>query len=122
MQRGKQFPAARQRTFDPQPADPQVRVPAQPVWISPALFLPRDDLRPLRHQVERGNRDDQAEASESRSLAHERAFELKAVGFIVQEVLFNRKPSTILRQSMPTCRFITDDIPVLPGAGVLRQG
>jgi len=86
VQRRKQLPAARQRGFDPLPAEAQVRVPAQPVRIDPAPFLLRDDLRPLRYQIEGRDRHDKAETGEGVGIAHERALELKAVGFIVQEV------------------------------------
>ena len=94
VQRGKQLPAARQRGFDPLPADPQVGVPPQPVRIDPAPFLLRHDLRALRHQIERGDGHHEAEAGKRVGIAHERAFELKAIGFIVQEVLFNSQSAS----------------------------
>ena len=122
VQRRKQLPAARQRGFDPLPADAQVRIPAQPVRIHPAAFLLRHDLRALRHQIERGDRQDKAEAGEGVGIAHERAFELKAVGFIVQEVLFNIKPPPVLLEGVHARGFITHDIPILPGTAVAGQG
>ena len=89
--------------------------------IHPAPFLLRHDLRPLRHQIESRDRQDQTEAGEGVGIAHQRAFELKAVGFIVQEVLFNSKAPPLLLEGMGARGFIPPDIPLLPGLGVARQ-
>jgi len=91
------------------------------VRINPAPFLLRDDLRPLRYQIESRDRHDKAEPGEGVGIAHERAFELKAVGFIVQEVLFNIKPPAVLLEGVHTRGLITHDIPILSVAAVASQ-
>ena len=53
-----------------------------------ALAFP-DDLCALRNQVKRGYSQDETEPFQSLCRPNQGSFQLKAVGFIVQEVLFN---------------------------------
>ena len=86
--------------------------------IYPAPFLLRDDLRALGYQIARRDCQDKTEASERVGIAHERTLELEAIGFIVQEVLFNIKAAALLREGVPVRGLLTHDIPILPGLGV----
>jgi hypothetical protein len=88
--------------------------------IHPASFVRGHYLRALRDQVERGDRHNEAEAGKGVGITHERAFELKAIGFIISEVLFNIEPPAVLLEGLYARGFITDDIPVLPRATVAR--
>src|SRR6187200_3070685 len=54
-------------------------------------------------------------------IPHERTFELKAIGFIVQEVLFNSKSPPVLLEGLHAGRFITDNIPIFSGTPVTGQ-
>lgn len=83
--------------------------------------LLRYHLRPLRHQIERGDRNSEAEPGEGPGLAHERTLHLKALGFIVQEVLFNIKALTVLSEGVHAGGPITDDRPILYGPAVTGQ-
>ena len=89
--------------------------------IHPAAFVCGHDLPPLCHQIEWGDRQDEAEAGEGVGITPERAFQLKAIGFIVQEVLFNSKAPPLLLEGMGARGFVPPDIPLLPGLGVARQ-
>ena len=109
----EQFFFAAEGASDPIPSDLEIATAAKPMGID-ASSLPRlDEVRALTDQVERGHGQDQAEPFQRRGGTDARSFQLKAIGFIVQEILFYIETQAVLLEGFQTGGFITDDDPAL---------
>ena len=97
----------------PIPSDLEITAAAKPLGIDASSLSRLDDVRALTDQVKRGHRQDQAESFQCRSRADARSFQLKAIGFIVQEILFYIETQALLLEGFQTGGFITDDDPAL---------
>ena len=71
------------------------------------------DLRALTDQIEGGHGQDQTEALQCTGGSDQGGFQLKAVGFIIEEILFNIEAQGILAEGVQTRRFIADNQPAL---------
>jgi len=84
------------------------------VGIDPAPFVGSYHLSAWRDQREGGDRQHHTEAADSVGVAEERAFQVKALGLIVQAVLLNVNAPAVLAEGLPAGGFLTDHVPALP--------
>jgi hypothetical protein len=86
--------------------------------INPAPFLAGDDLCALGHEIERGEGQHQTQPRQRLGIADERTLQLKAIGCVSSEVLFNVKAPAVFYKRVHASGVITDDVPRLPVAGM----
>ena len=109
----EQFLFALHGASDPIPSDLEIAAAAKPMGIDASSLARLDDVRALTDQVKGGYRQDQAEPFQRRGRADARSFQLKAIGFVVQEIFFNVKSQAVLAEGLQTGGLITDDHPAL---------
>jgi hypothetical protein len=112
MYSGHEFVSPAQSECDPLPANFQIALTAKPMWINPPAFALLNDFRALCDQIQRRDRQYQTQPLQRRRRADQRCLELKAIRFIIQEILFDIETSPILFKSLHIGWFITDHKPI----------
>jgi len=98
---------------DPVPSDLEITAATKPMGIDASSLSGLDDVRSLTDPREGGNRQHQAEPFQRRSRPNQRGLQLKAIGFVVQKILFNVEAQAILSEGLQAGGLITDDDPSL---------
>src|SRR3972149_4241586 len=110
-QLAKQLQSLGQGQLNPVPSELEIAAAPEPMRVDPAPLALLHHLRSLRDQVERGQRQHQAETRQGLGAIQLRRFQLETVGLVVQEVLLDPEASAVFVEGVPVGGLVADDIP-----------
>jgi hypothetical protein len=109
MQSGDKVVSPTKGPFHPFPANFQRALTPEPVWIDPPAVALFHHFCPLGDQIQCGESQYQAQPLQRLRRADEGRFELEAIRFVIQAVLFNVKSSPVFFKGLHVSRLITHD-------------
>jgi len=113
MQTGYELIAPAEGELDPTPTDLQIALTSKPMRIHPATCAVCDDFGALCDQIEGREGQHTTQSLSGVDRTDQRRLQLEAIGFVIQEVLFDVKPQPVLLKGLRFSGFIADHKPVL---------
>lgn len=112
MHSGDKVVSPTEGPFHPVPANFQIALSPEPVWIDPPALALFHNFCTLGDQIQCGEGQHEAQPLQRLRRADEGRFELEALRFVIQEVLFNIKSSPVFFKGLHVSRRITYDEPL----------